>query len=117
MLKEEKMRSGKMKMKALENERNKGEIWKTIGSYLNWNRQGGPPNQLIDTNENLVTSPKKMAELQNKFYIDKVKKIREKLPIGGDPCKLLRKMMQNRQRPDKTGDLEFRPARSGKNNK
>ena len=82
VLKEEKMKSGKKKMQALENERNTGAIWKTIGSYLNWNRKGGPPTQLIDSNGNLITSPKKMAELQNNFYIDKVKKIREKLPVG-----------------------------------
>ena len=110
-LKDEKMRSGRKKMQVLENERNTGAIWKTIGSYLNWNKKGGPPTQLIDSNGTLITSPKKMAELQNKFYIDKVKKIREKLPVGGDPCKLLRKMMQNRQRPDRTGDLEFRSVR------
>ena len=107
-LKEEKSTNGRNKIKELEKEKDIGKIWTTLGSYLNWNKQALSPIQLINKEGKIVTSPAKMAKLQNEFYIDKVKKIRQMLPTGGDPCTVLRSMMRNRQRPDITPNLKFK---------
>ena len=44
-----------------------------------------------------------MAELQNNFYVEKVKKLRKQLPERGDPTKQLRKMMEGRPHPRPEG--------------
>ena len=92
----------------MEKERNTGKIWKYVTSYLNWNNQGGPPSQLIDKKGRLVTSPKMIAKIQNDYYIEKVNTIREQLPKEGDPLRILRSLMAERNRPDITPELEFR---------
>ena len=107
-LKEEKRENGRKKLDALEREKDTGKIWGCIKSYLNWNKQSGAPTMLVDKNGKPETSPKRLAELQNDFYITKVSKIREVLPKGGEPLKVLQGMMKERQRPDITQNLEFR---------
>ena len=110
-LKEEKRTNGRNKIKELEKEKDIGKIWTTLGSYMNWSKKGGSPIQLIDNEGMLVTSPVKMAKLQNEFYIKKVQNIREQLPTGGDPCAVLTNMMRDRQRPDITPNLTFRAVK------
>ena len=45
----------------------------------------------------METSPSRMAELQNEFYINKVKSIRQNMPAQKkDPLDTLRKRMQGR---------------------
>ena len=107
-LKEEKRENGRKKLEALEREKDTGKIWGCIKSYLNWNKQSGAPTMLVDKNGKPETSPKRLAELQNDFYITKVSKIREVLPKGGEPLKVLQGMMKERQRPDITQNLRFR---------
>ena len=55
-------------------------IWTTISDYLKWNNKAGSLTQLVDNKGNIITSPRMMAELQNRYYIEKVRKIREELP-------------------------------------
>ena len=48
----------------------------------------------------LVTSPSEMAELQNQYYIVKVKTIRENMPAQSqDPLATLRQRMQGKSQP------------------
>ena len=49
-----------------------------------------------------------MAKIQNDYYIEKVNTIREQLPKEGDPLRILRSLMTERNRPDITPELEFR---------
>ena len=44
-----------------------------------------------------------MANIQNQYYADKVRKIRQKLPKIGDPTKTLRDLMNKRPHPRKQG--------------
>ena len=45
----------------------------------------------------LQTSPRRMAEIMNDFYVLKVQRIRKSLPRIGDPLKLLRRLMAGRK--------------------
>ena len=44
-----------------------------------------------------------MADIQNKYYQDKVRTIRGNLPAKGDPTAGLRKLMEERPYPRKQG--------------
>ena len=76
-----------------------GRVWKNIRDYLGWGGSTGAPVRLKNSAGQLVTSPAKMAELQNSYYIEKVRKIRQKLPEIGDPTAHLRKSMNGRPHP------------------
>ena len=54
-----------------------GKLWKNILGWLNWTSASSPTKLL--SHGNLETSPSRIAEVQNKFYIDKVKTIRRDL--------------------------------------
>jgi hypothetical protein len=55
---------------------------------MNWNSSISPTKLL--SNGNLETSPRKMADIQNSHYIDKVKAIREsRHNQGRDPLAVL----------------------------
>ena len=103
LLKSEKCRHMRDKVRQCEEQRDSGRIWQNIRSYIGWGGTGGAPTQLTNTAGQLITSPAAMAEEQNKFYVTKVKKIREKLPQRGDPTALLRRTMEARPRPRPAG--------------
>jgi hypothetical protein len=55
---------------------------------LNWSYSSSPTKLLNEGN--LETSPKKIADIQNKYYIEKVRTIRENLQgQNKDPLELL----------------------------
>ena len=56
-------------------EKDCGKVWKNIKSYLSWGGSTGAPSKLTNNAGQLITSPAEMAELQNKYYVEKVKKI------------------------------------------
>ena len=99
LLKTEKCRDARRKVKNCEEERDVGRVWQNIRGYLGWGGTGGAPTRLADKTGRLVTSPAAMAELQNEYYIEKVKKIRQKLPQQGSPTEALRQHIQSLPRP------------------
>ena len=103
LLKSEKCRHTREKVRQCEEVQDSGRIWQNIRSYIGWGGTGGAPTQLTNTAGQLLTSPAAMAEEQNTFYVNKVKKIREKLPQRGDPTALLRRIMESRPRPRPAG--------------
>ena len=90
-------------MRKCEEERDCGPVWRNIRSYIGWGGTGGAPTRLTDARGQLLTSPTAMAEEQNRFYVKKVKDIRAKLPVHGDPTATLRKAMEARPHPRSAG--------------
>ena len=66
-------------------------------SWLAWLDAAGSPTKLLSQG-NLETSPKKMADIQNQYYIDKVEIIRRNFKEQDrDPLGVLRKILQGNQ--------------------
>ena len=55
-----------------------GKLWKDILGWLNWTSISSPTK--LSQDGVLETSPLRMAELHNNYYIDKVKTIRQNMP-------------------------------------
>ena len=52
----------------------------------------------MDENWIIHSKPEKIANIQNNFYVDKVRKLRANLPNQrGDPLDLVRKTMKNKK--------------------
>ena len=69
--------------------------WQNIKSWLGW-RTGGPPTKLIENGE-LHSKPKKLANIMNNYFIEKVRNLRNNLPdTPEDPLELTRRIMSNR---------------------
>ena len=86
ILRNEKHNSLNNKLKQCEEVKDIGSIWKNVKGYLGWGGSSGAPTELTDPETGQLTnSPKKMADIQNHYYINKIKKIRQKLPPQGDP--------------------------------
>ena len=87
----------KWEQEKLNSSRNNPDVlWKNVKSWLSWGNSG-PPSKLID-NGTLVTSPKKLAETMNKFFVQKVKKLKESIPSSNkNPCSKLRESMASRK--------------------
>ena len=104
LLRTEKSRHLRTKLISCEEEKHIGGIWKNIKGYLGWGSSTGAPTQLTDPLTGQITnSPKKMADIQNQYYKDKVRKIREKLPKRGDPTAGLQKLMDEGPKPKTEG--------------
>ena len=72
-----------------------GKLWKNILGWLNW-CSSGSPTKLYYLGQ-IVTSPSKLAEIMNNFFVDKVTKICQELPIRTeDPLKTLKEIVRNR---------------------
>ena len=102
-LKSEKSNDVREKVRRSEQERDSGRVWRNIRAYIGWGGSGGAPTGLTDAAGQLVTSPAAMADMQNKYYITKVEKIRAQLPRRGDPTAQLRRSMEARPRPRPAG--------------
>ena len=71
------------------------KIWKTVKGILNW-RTSGSPNQLFYRGS-LISKPQDIAEAQNVFFLDKIRLIRENLPLPStDPLQTLKSLMRGR---------------------
>ena len=63
--------------------------------WLNWSSTSSPTKLLSDGR--LVTSPNKLADIQNQYYVNKVRQIRQELPhTRTDPLATLKERMQGR---------------------
>ena len=84
------------KLESCEETGDTGKLWKNVLGWLNWNSSSSPTKLL--SNGNLETSPSKMAELQNKYYIDKVKTIRRNMQNQvRDPLEVLKETLDGNQ--------------------
>ena len=85
------------KLKSCEENLQTGKVWKNILSWLNWSSASSPSRLLNDGK--IETSPKKIAEIQNRYYIDRVHTIRSNLESqnGGDPLDLLQQILVGNQ--------------------
>ena len=90
--KKEKLAWQQHKLQTCEESGDHGKLWKNILGWLSWSSTSSP-TQLYQDGV-VVTSPAKMAELQNKYYIDKVRSIRQNMPAQKkDPLHLLKQKM------------------------
>ena len=72
-----------------------GKLWKNILGWLNWTSSGSP-SRLYHAGQ-IVTSPSRLAEIMNNYFINKIDTIRQGLPQqSDDPLRTLKKIMKNR---------------------
>ena len=84
------------KLQSCEETTDTGKLWKNILGWLNWSSTSSPTKLL--NNGNLETSPLQMAEIQNKYYIDKVQTIRNNLQgHNKDPLEVLKNTLEGNQ--------------------
>ena len=63
--------------------------------WLGWST-GGPPTQLFSEGR-MVTRPAGLASTMNRFFINKIKQLRQRIPLANsDPLKYLREAMSDR---------------------
>ena len=76
-----------------EEKQDSGKLWKNVLCWLNWSTTSSPTRLL--SQGQLVSSPNKMANIQNEYYVQKVLNIRNNLPQPKiDPLSTLRQKMQ-----------------------
>ena len=69
------------------------DMWSTVKTWLRWNGPG-PPTQLFHEGR-IVTRPAGIASSMNKFFIEKVKTLRQTIPlVDRDPLKQMKEAMQ-----------------------
>ena len=83
----------KKKLESCEENGDTGKVWKNILGWLNWSSSSTPTRLL--SQGNLETSPSRMADIQNKYYIETIRKsLQEK---NRDPLEILRKILNSNQ--------------------
>ena len=71
-------------------------LWNSVKGFLGWDT-AGPPTQLFSDGR-MVTSPSGLAATMNKFFLDKVKRLRANIPLAiSDPLSKMKEAMQGRQ--------------------
>ena len=91
---EDKRKWEKEKLDAADNSSTK--IWKTVRGWLGWGISATPTQ--IFWEGSLVTSPKGLCMAMNKFFLEKIRKLRDSIPEPtADPLKRLKEAMQGRQ--------------------
>ena len=89
LLKKEKLAWQRGKLDSCEECQDIGKLWKTMLGWLNWSSTSSP-TRLMEEGR-FVSSPGRMANLQNEYYINKVHTIRQELPQSRiDPLETLR---------------------------
>ena len=102
--KKEKFAWQQKKLESCEETGDHGQLWKRVLGWLSWSSTSSP-TQLYQDGV-VVTSPVKMAELQNKYYIDKVRTIRQNMPAQkNDPLNSLRQRMHGKSQPFSLGPV------------
>ena len=72
------------------------EMWKRVKGWLGWGG-GGPPTQLFSDGK-IISSPAGLGSVMNKFFIDKIRRLRSTIPIViSDPLARMKEAMRNRQ--------------------
>ena len=83
------------KKKLVQSENDPRKLWKNILGWLNWSSSGSP-TKLYHEGQ-IVTSPPRLANIMNNYFVTKVIKIQENLPTQtDDPLKTLKKVMKNK---------------------
>ena len=73
----------------IETEKDTAKLFNKTRNLLGWNRSG-PPVMLINEGK-VVRKQAEIANVQINYYRDKVRKIKDSIPVGDwDPLKLLR---------------------------
>ena len=94
-----KLRSDKAaweKEKLDDNTNTSTDIWRCVKGWLGWGG-GGTPTKLYSGGE-IVTSPAGLSSTMNKFFIDKVKNLRNSIPTTDrDPLAKMKEAMENNQ--------------------
>ena len=70
------------------------QLWKTIKNIMGW-QSNGPPQQIIDQGS-IITKPYQIATLMNKYFPEKVCKIRKSLPKTDPNYDVCEKIMSNK---------------------
>ena len=95
VLRKEKLSWEQGKLEQCEQDQDSGKLWKNVLGWLNWSSTSSPTKLLIDGD--MLTSPQKMADAQNGYYINKVKEIRRNMPRQKkDPLATVRKIMNGK---------------------
>ena len=95
LLRKEKVSWQQEKVEACEHSQDSGKLWKNILGWLNWSSTSSPTKLLH--NGDMVTSPQMMADVQNEYYIKKVRDIRRNMAKEkNDPLATVRKFMNGR---------------------
>ena len=72
------------------------DIWNTVRSWLGWGG-GGTPTQLFSDGKT-VSSPSGLASTMNKFFLDKIRKLRISIPtVLSDPLAKMKEAMNGRR--------------------
>ena len=72
------------------------DMWKTLESKLGWGTNG--PSSKIIHKGTIITSPLRVAQTINEFFIIKVKNLQSSIaPENIDPCYKLREIMKDRK--------------------
>ena len=95
-LRKEKLEWQKAKLANSGNRNDSGKLWKNIVGWLGWSSAGSPTKLLSEGN--IETSPAKIADIQNQYYINKVSTIRKNFKEQDrDPLKILKKNLEGNQ--------------------
>ena len=71
------------------------QIWSRVKGWLGWGG-GGSPTQIFYQGK-IVTSPGGLSSCMNKFFLDKVKRLRNSIPlVHSDPLLKMKEAMENR---------------------
>ena len=96
ILKNGKQNWQRKKFQKYENENDSRQVWKNVKSWLGWTTSGAPTQLFVDGR--LETRPSGLAESMNKFFVQKVINLKEKLPHSdSDPLENLRQLMANQK--------------------
>ena len=91
-LRQDKTKWQKQKLESCNND--PGKLWKNILGWLNW-CSSGSPSKLYYAGQ-MVTSPARLAEIMNNFFVNKIETIRQGLPRQtDDPLRTLKHIMRN----------------------
>ena len=94
LLRKDKLAWQKAKLEDCETNSDSGKMWKSISGWLGWSSARSPSKLLHEGN--LETSTSKMADIQNQYYIDKVRAIRSSfMEQGQDPLKVLKNHLKD----------------------
>ena len=71
------------------------EVWSRVKSWLGWGG-GGTPTQIFSDGK-MVTSPAGLASSMNRFFLDKIKRLRNSIPaVLTDPLAKMKEAMRSR---------------------
>ena len=92
-IRNDKIKWQKNKLESCNND--SGKLWKNILGWLNW-CSSGSPSKLYHGGQ-IVTSPARLADIMNNFFVNKVTKICSELPNrNDDPLRTLKRIVENR---------------------